>query len=309
VTTSKAIVEARELSCFYGIVLGLNNVSFTLSEGITGLVGPNGAGKSTLIKLITGQLAPSSGTLAVFGEPPRNNPRLLARIGYCPEREQVPEDLRPVDWLRALASVSGVPWKRTKAKAEGALLRARLDPAHWAKRLGSYSKGMKQRVKLAQAIMGQPELLVLDEPMNGLDPMGRAEMGEILKELSEGGTRIVVSSHILQELEFLCGGFLILNWGRVLASGSQHELCKTVVQWSDEITIRCSDARRLAAHLQGRGQLRGFLADGEELTVWVVDPESFFASWPKLVEGCSAEIYELRNKNQALASIFERMTR
>ncbi|WP_224772521.1 ABC transporter ATP-binding protein [Pelagicoccus enzymogenes] len=304
-----AIVKAEELSCFYGIVLGLNNVSFEIPAGITGLVGPNGAGKSTLIKLITGQLAPSSGRLSVFGERPRNNPKLLGQLGYCPEREQLPKDLRPVAWLRALASVSGTPWRDTKAVAEKALIRSRLGKEHWKKRIGTYSKGMKQRVKLAQSIMHDPKLIVLDEPMNGLDPMGRAEFGEILRELNEQGTSIVVSSHILHELEFLCSGFVMLNWGRVLASGSQIDIRKTVVEWSDEISVRCSDPRLLAAHLQEQGLLRGFLADGQDLTIWVNEPESFLAHWPKLFSGCDCEIFEMRNKNQALSSIFERMTR
>ncbi len=305
----KPIIQAKELSCFYGIVLGLNNVSFEIPNGITGLVGPNGAGKSTLIKLITGQLAPSSGSLRVFDQMPRNNPQLLGQLGYCPEREQLPKDLRPVDWLRALASISGTSWGDTKVLASKALDRARLGRQHWKKRIGTYSKGMKQRVKLAQAIMHDPKLVVLDEPMNGLDPMGRSEFGEILKELNEGGTSVLVSSHILHELEFLCGGFVMLNWGRVLASGSQIEIRKTVVEWSDEISIRCSRPNELAAHLQGQGLLRGFLADGQDLTIWVNDPESFLSKWPQLFAGCESEVFEVRNKNQALSSIFERMTR
>ncbi|MDQ8203093.1 ABC transporter ATP-binding protein [Pelagicoccus sp. SDUM812003] len=305
-----AIIEAKELSCFYGVVLGLNNVTFDVSSGITGLVGPNGAGKSTLIKLVTGQLAPSSGELSVFGESPRNNAALLKRIGYCPEREQVPKDLKPVDWLRSLASLSGIRWKDTKNAAEAALERARLDSSHWSKPIGAYSKGMKQRVKLAQAIMHDPELVILDEPMNGLDPMGRAEFGEILKELSLSGASILISSHILHELEFLCGGFLILNWGRVLASGSQLEIREAMTQWSDEISIRCSDPIRLASHLQESGAIRGYLSEQDELTVWVKRPESFFEDWPRLLAECSTiEIYSLRNKNRSLSSIFERMTR
>src|SRR5690606_15212479 len=147
-----SLIEAKELSCFYGIVLGLNNVSFRIGSGITGLVGPNGAGKSTLIKLVTGQMRPSSGSLTVFGHAPRDHLPTLRRIGYCPEREQLPRDLRPVDWLRQLGSISGLRWRDTRAASEAALDRARLDRAHWRKPLGSYSKGMKQRVKLAQAI-------------------------------------------------------------------------------------------------------------------------------------------------------------
>lgn len=303
-----ALVEAKELSCFYGNVLGLNNVTFEIQPGITGLVGPNGAGKSTLIKLITGQLSPSSGTLTVFDDVPLNNPVLLSRIGYCPEREQVSRELKPTDWLRGLASISGVPWKNTKRVAEEALRRVQLDPSHWGKRLGTFSKGMKQRVKLAQAIMHDPELIVLDEPMNGLDPNGRSEFCDILKDLHGQGKSILVSSHILHELEFLCSRFLILNWGRALASGSQSEIRNTVTEWSDELTIRCSDPRTLAVHLEEQGLLRGYLVEDGTLKLWVLNPETFFENWPSLVSSSNVEIYELRNRNQALISLFEKMT-
>lgn len=304
-----SIIEAKELSCFYGLVLGLNNVSFDVQPGITGLVGPNGAGKSTLIKMVTGQLAASSGSLTVMGQSPRNNPELLSRIGYCPEREQVNKELKPVDWLRSLASISGIAWKDTKRVAEKSLDRARLDQKHWNKSVGTYSKGMKQRVKLAQAIMHEPDLIVLDEPMNGLDPMGRAEFCDILKELNEAGKSVLISSHILHELEFLCSRFLMLNWGRVLASGSQLDIRETVTEWSDEVSIRCSDPNILAAHMQEQGLIHGFLGKGEELTVWLNEPECFFKTWPQLIGSCKVDIYEVRNRNQALTSIFERMTK
>jgi ABC-2 type transport system ATP-binding protein len=304
-----AIIGAKELSCFYGIVLGLNNVTFEIEPGITGLVGPNGAGKSTLIKLITGQLSPSSGALTVFGQSPLNNPDLLARIGYCPEREQVSKELKPLDWLRGLASLSGIPWRNTKSVAQRALSRAQLDPKHWEKRLGTYSKGMKQRVKLAQAIMHDPDLIVLDEPMNGLDPNGRSEFCDILKELHNQGKSILVSSHILHELEFLCSRFLILNWGRALASGSQSEIRNTVTEWSDELTIRCSDPKNLADHLEGQGLIRGYLVENGTLKLWVLNPETFFDNWPSFVSGSDVEIFEIKNSNQALTSLFDKMTK
>jgi len=303
-----AIIEAKQLSCFYGIVLGLNNVTFEIQPGITGLVGPNGAGKSTLIKLITGQLKPSSGTLTVLGQNPLNNPSLLSRIGYCPEREQISKELKPVDWLRALASLSGVRWKRSKSVAEKALVRAQLDQRHWNKRLGTYSKGMKQRVKLAQAIMHEPDLIILDEPMNGLDPNGRSEFCEILKDLHGQGKSIVVSSHILHELELLCSRFLILNWGRALASGSQLDIRETVTEWSDELSIRCSDPKALALHLESQGVVRGYLVENGRLKLWVLNPETFFDNWPTLVAGSGVEIHEITNQNQALSNLFEQMT-
>src|SRR5579859_6244315 len=135
------VVQAEELSRWYGIVMGLNNVSFTIAPGLTGLVGPNGAGKSTLIQIITGLLQPSSGTLTVFGEVPWNNPTLLERIGYCPEREGVPKDLRPLEWLRGLALLSGFTNAAGLERCETMLDKVGLPREHWSKRMGQYSKG------------------------------------------------------------------------------------------------------------------------------------------------------------------------
>jgi len=243
------ILHARELSRWYGMVMGLNNVTFDIEPGLTGLVGPNGAGKSTLIQIITGQLQPSSGCLTVFGETPWNNPRLLQRIGYVPEREAVHKELRPLDWLRGLALLSGLAPGPAGERSVAALEKVKLPREHWGKRMSHYSKGMKQRAKLAQALLHEPDLLVLDEPMNGLDPMGRQEVAQILAELAASGTSILISSHILAELESLCKSILILNWGRVLASGSQKEIRSDLKNWSEQLSIRCDDPQKLALPL------------------------------------------------------------
>lgn len=304
-----AIIAAKQVSSFYGSILGLNNVSFDVQPGITGLVGPNGAGKSTLIKLITGQLAPSSGEIHVFGESPKGNARILSRLGYCPEREQVRKDLKPIDWLAGLCALSGRTLDEGKELAEKALERVRLDQTHWTKPMGAYSKGMKQRVKLAQAIMLDPDLIVLDEPMNGLDPDGRNDFSEIIKELCEGGKSILISSHILQELETLCNRFLILNWGRLLASGSPTDIRQQSRQWSDEVTLRCREPQKLATFLLTEGIITGFRAEGDSLTLWLADPRSFYKNWTNLISDSQVTIYDFRNQNQALTNLFEQMVR
>ncbi|MCF7764517.1 MAG: ABC transporter ATP-binding protein [Verrucomicrobia bacterium] len=304
------VIEARELSRWYGVVMGLNNVSFQVQPGLTGLVGPNGAGKSTLIQIITGQLQGSSGDLTVFGQRPWNNPALLGRIGYCPERESLPRDLQPLDWLRGLGMVSGLPTAAVRGRAEAMLQRVRLGREHWSKRMGQYSKGMRQRVKLAQALMHGPDLLVLDEPMNGLDPMGRQEISQILKELAAGGTTILISSHILAELESLCGNIIILNWGRILASGAQKEIRDDLKNWSEQLTIRCSDPRKLARHLFDAGVLLGFDLDPAEglVHVRIENPEQFFPNWTRLLLEADIAVYEIRSQNRSLRRIFEKVT-
>jgi len=304
------IIEAQELSRWYGIVMGLNNVSFEIEAGLTGLVGPNGAGKSTLIQIITGQLQPSSGNLTVFGEVPWNNPALLRRIGYCPEGEAVPKELRPLDWLRGLAFLSGLPAADALARCEAILDRVKLPREHWSKRMGQYSKGMKQRVKLGQGLLHEPDLLVLDEPMNGLDPMGRQEVANLLKEFAASGVSILISSHILAELESLCKSILILNWGRILASGSQREIRGDIKNWSEELSIQCDAPEKLARHLFEAGVLLGFDLDANEglLNIRVKNAAAFYAQWTGLLIESQVTVQSIRSESRSLKNIFDKVT-
>jgi ABC-2 type transport system ATP-binding protein len=304
------VIQARELSRWYGIVVGLNNVSFDIEAGLTGLVGPNGAGKSTLISIITGQLQPSSGELLVFGERPWNNPRLLRRIGYCPEGEAVPRDLRPLDWLVGLAMISGFSAAEARPRCEAILDRVKLERADWGKRLSQFSKGMRQRTKLAQALLHAPDLIVLDEPMNGLDPMGRQEMAQILRELAASGTSIVISSHILAELEALCKNVLIMNWGRVLASGSQRNIRADLKTWAEQLSVHCDDPEKLARHLFEAGVLLGFdiAQDDGMLDIRVKEPATFYNRWTELLLSSGVTVFAVRSRSQSLKQIFERVT-
>jgi len=306
----KAIIQAIELSRWYGIVMGLNNVSFEIESGLTGLVGPNGAGKSTLIQIITGQLQPSSGELTVFGTAPWNNPSLLQRIGYCPEGEAVPKDLRPLDWLIGLAQLSGLAGEAVKGRCEAILDKVKLPREHWPKRMGQYSKGMKQRVKLAQGLLHQPDLLVLDEPMNGLDPMGRQEMAGLLKELAANGVSILISSHILAELEALCKSILILNWGRILASGSQKEIRGDLKNWSEELSVQCDAPEKLARHLFDAGVLLGFDLDAQSglLHIRVKDATAFYERWTGLLLESQVTVQSIRSQSRSLKNIFDKVT-
>jgi ABC-2 type transport system ATP-binding protein len=304
------IIQATELSRWYGIVMGLNNVSFEIEAGLTGLVGPNGAGKSTLIEIITGQLQPSSGRLTVFNQAPWNNPPLLRRIGYCPEGEAVPKDLRPLDWLLGLASLSGITRDDARGRCEAILDRVKLPRQHWSKRMSQYSKGMKQRVKLGQGLLHEPDLLVLDEPMNGLDPMGRQEVANLLKELASNGVSILISSHILAELESLCKNILILNWGRVLASGSQKDIRGDLKNWSEELSIQCDSPEKLARHLFDAGVLLGFDLEPREsiLHIRVKDAAAFYARWTGLLLESQVTVHAIRSQSRSLKNIFDKVT-
>ncbi|MCF7669073.1 MAG: ABC transporter ATP-binding protein [Verrucomicrobia bacterium] len=306
----KSVIEAKELSRWYGIVMGLNHVSFDIGGGLTGLVGPNGAGKSTLIQIITGQIQPSSGSLTVFGERPWNNPSVLRRIGYCPESTAVARDLRPFEWLRGLGMISGWSSKDSAASAERVLEMVRLPRVHWNKRLAQYSKGMRQRVKLAQALLHEPELLVLDEPLNGLDPMGRQEMGRLFKDLCSQGVSIVISSHILEELESLCKWFLMLNWGRVVASGTRDAIQSGSRRWDEQLLVRCDRPERLARCLFDEELLRGFYLEpgNGAVSFHIKEPEEFYENWLNILERSGVTVYEIRSGTRSLSSIFAKVT-
>lgn len=318
------IIEATHLSRFYGIVLGLNNVSFTIRPGITGIVGPNGAGKTTLFRLLTGQIRPSSGALTVFGGLPWADPRVRAQIAYCPEDEEVPTNIKPVDWLIALGMISGLPARDARTRATAALERVNLPAVHWAKPVSAFSKGMKQRVKLAQCLLHEPRLVILDEPMNGLDPMGREEFAIVLRELAANGTSVVISSHILQDLEALCREFILLRWGRLPRAGNATANARATATpdtatdvpgtdaatpppipprlWPGETTIRCASPAQLARFLFGRDLLRGCDIDEEHSTLvarWR-DPAAFYENFHQLLLDSDVAIHEVSAKGSQL---------
>lgn len=296
-----AIIEARNLSRFYGSILGLNNVSFTVGSGITGVVGPNGAGKTTLFRLLTGQMKPSSGTLHVFGESAWNNPRVQSRIAYCPESEDVPPGVGPIDWLVGLGMISGIPAARAKVRALELLERVKLPEAAWKKRLTAHSKGMRQRVKLAQCLLHDPDLVILDEPMNGLDPMGREDFSSVLRDLAKDGRSVLISSHLLHDLEALCSGFVLFRWGRIPRSENDAASPQARKRWPESTTFRCESPERLARHLFDRQLVRAFEIEGDDtLHVRWKEPERFFGDFHGILLESGVAIQEVRETQSVL---------
>lgn len=298
------IAEAESLSRFYGMILGLNNVSFTLRPGITGIVGPNGAGKTTLFRLLLGQIKPSSGTLRVFGLNPWNNPAVQARLAYCPENETVPSNIGAVDWLIALGMISGLSAAEAKLRARTCLDRVKLGSAHWQKRLTALSKGMRQRVKLAQCLLHEPDLVILDEPMNGLDPMGREEFGQVLRELAHDGRSVLISSHILHDLEALCAEFILLRWGRIPRSLNEATSIEARTRWPESTSFRCESPETLARFFFDRGLLRGCDVNRESglLHARWHEPQEFYGNFHALLLESGVPIFEV----QSTASLLEK---
>jgi len=297
-----AIVQADNVSRFYGIILGLNNVTFSIGPGITGVVGPNGAGKTTLFRLLVGQIKPSAGTLRVFGESPWNNPAVQARLAYCPESEAVPPGLRPLDWLIGLGMISGFSAQAAEQRARAALDRVKLAPEHWRKVVTAYSKGMKQRVKLAQCLLHDPGLVILDEPMNGLDPMGREEFANVLRQLARDGTSIVISSHLLHDLEALCSEFLLLRWGRIPRSGQDAASSDARRRWPDATTFRCEAPDQLARYFFDHHLLRGcdIVDESGLLHARWSDADLFYGNFHQHLLDSKVRIFEVRSTTSFL---------
>jgi ABC-2 type transport system ATP-binding protein len=242
---SPPVVVAEHVSKWYGQVIGLNDVSVNVPSGITGLLGPNGAGKSTLMKLITGQLKPNTGSLRVLGQPVWANPALYTRLGFCPEQDAFYERMTGMEWVTALVRLNGFSDRAARDAAERAL--ARVDLLQEAdKRIGAYSKGMRQRIKLAQAIVHDPEVLILDEPLSGMDPLGRRRTIRMIREWARQGKSILVSSHILHEIESMTTNILLINNGRILAEGNVHQIRDLIDEHPHTVYIRASDPRTLA---------------------------------------------------------------
>ena len=298
------IVQAENLSRFYGIVLGLNNVTFQIRAGITGVVGPNGAGKTTLFRLLTGQIKPSSGSIEVFGGNPWHNPAVQSRLAYCPESEAVPPGLRPLDWLVGLGMVSGLSARTADERARACLDRVKLQPAHWGKRLTTLSKGMKQRVKLAQCLLHEPGLVILDEPMNGLDPMGREDFSSVLRDLARDGTSILISSHLLHDLEALCSEFLLFRWGRIPRSKNDAASPEARKRWPAATTFRCESPEKLARYFFDRELVRAceILPESDTLHITWRDTDRFYANFHQLLLESGVTIFEVRST----ASFLER---
>jgi ABC-2 type transport system ATP-binding protein len=296
------IIEARHLSRFYGMILGLNNVTFSIRSGITGIVGPNGAGKTTLFRLLTGQIQPSSGSIRVFGETPWNNPSVQSRIAYCPESEEVPSGVRPMDWLIGLGMISGFSAREARHRAHQCLQEVQLSPSAWSKRLTSHSKGMKQRVKLAQCLLHSPDLIILDEPMNGLDPMGREEFSRVLRELARAGRSILISSHLLHDLEALCSEFIVFRWGRIPRQENEATSPEARKAWPEATTIRCSDPKRLARYLFDQGLLKGMeiVETTGTLNVRWQNPDAFYSRFHSVLLDSGVSIFEVRSTESLL---------
>lgn len=244
---SAPLVELRNVSRWYGEVIGINRVTVELRPGITGLLGPNGCGKSTMMNLISGMMPPSQGEVLVRGRPVWRNPDAMETLGYCTQVDAFYERMTGFDFLSGLLCVRGYSVAGARRAAEVAMERVRMTP-NMNRRIQSYSKGMRQRTKVALAIAHDPSIVILDEPLDGLDAVGRHEMIDLIHEFGKEGRSVLISSHILHEIEAMTNNILLLNGGYLLAEGDVREVRQTLSKHPHRILLRCSEPRRAALY-------------------------------------------------------------
>jgi ABC-2 type transport system ATP-binding protein len=299
------VIAATHLSKWYGQVSGLNDVTVSVPPGITGLLGPNGAGKSTFMKLITGQLKPSKGQVRVLGEPIWGNPALYVRIGFCPEQDAFYDRMTGLEWVTALVRLNGIGEKEARTAATQALETVDLMNAA-DRKIGAYSKGMRQRVKLAQAIVHGPELLILDEPLSGMDPLMRRKTIRLIKEWSRAGKSVLVSSHILHEIEAMTSNILLINNGRILAEGNVHQIRDLIDEHPHTVFIRGRDTRALARAFLAGDDVISMRFEDDAVIVETGRPDAFYARLTDMAaSGEAGSIEEVTSPDDNLQAVFK----
>lgn len=303
-----AIIEAQGVSKWFGEVVAVNNLNLSIESRITGLLGPNGAGKSTLIKLALGLYAPSRGEIRVFGSRPRNNNAVMRRIGYCPETDYFFENTTGYEFVYWLNRYWGMSRRDARRAAEAACELTRMtermhDP------ITAYSKGMRQRIKIAQALAPSPELLFLDEPMAGLDPEGREEMFALIRELGENGRAVIVSSHILYEIERVTSHVVLLHNGCILARGRVHDMRELIDEHPLAVTVGCGSPRDLARHFAEDGATLSIEFEDGRVTVRTRDPNGFFEKLNRLVADKAVDVTSFACADADLQSVFQYLVR
>lgn len=278
-----SLLKLEHVSLMYGTVVGVNDLQLELPPGAYALVGPNGAGKSTLIGLLTGALRPTLGNVRVFDKDPSRSPSILQRIGLCPASDLLVQGVSSRRWIQLQLAISG--WSQSSARSRAIEVLELVGLGEVQNRpIHTYSLGMRQRCKLAQAIAHRPDLLILDEPFNGLDPIGRFQIAEMLVDWARSGKSLLLASHVLHEVERITDSFMLIFGGRLLASGTAGELRRLLADLPQEIVVESSNRDALAVRLSNQTWLRSLRRDAnaKRLILTVERPLELFqclAQW------------------------------
>jgi ABC-2 type transport system ATP-binding protein len=270
-------IALEDVSKFYGEILGVNRINLSISPGITSLVGPNGSGKTTLMNLMTGLIQPTRGRISILGVTPGNPEELFRYVGYCTQFDSFPRGLTGLEFIRSFLAIHGFSRRDAGELAMKALDRVGLVEAANLK-VAAYSKGMRQRVRLAQAISHQPSVMILDEPLNGLDPLARAETIRLFRQLAAEGLHLILSSHILHELDLMSDQVVLLNNGYVVAEGNIHGVRSEIEEHPMQILVRCDSPSTLAARVFEQDSVVEAKIHKDKLGLFVKtrDPDAFY---------------------------------
>jgi ABC-2 type transport system ATP-binding protein len=305
--TAEQLIVFDNVSKFYGEILGVNRVNLEIPAGITSLVGPNGSGKTTLMNLMTGLLRPTRGKLTVLGIPTDQPDRLFRKVGYCSQFDSFPRGLTGREFINSFLMVSGFTKARAAELTHRALEQVELLPAA-DRRIGAYSKGMRQRVRLAQSVAHQPSVLILDEPRNGLDPMVRAETIALFKQLAADGLHLIISSHILHEVDMMSDRVVLLNNGYVVAEGAIHGVRDEMdVEHPMQVLIRCNKPSVLAAHMfQTTDVVEARVHDDRQgLFVKTRNPDQFYLSLNEVVAQGQVTVESIAPVDDDLSAVYD----
>ncbi|QOC90411.1 ABC transporter ATP-binding protein [Micromonospora craniellae] len=300
-TATTSSLHLAGVSRWYGNVVAVNDVSMSLGPGVTGLLGPNGAGKTTLLHMMAGFLAPSRGAVTLDGRPTWRNPEVYRRLGLVSEREAVHSFLTAYEFVLATAKMHKLPDPQEAARRAVALVE--LEGAQ-DRRIGTYSKGMRQRARVAAALVHEPQVLLLDEPFNGMDPRQRLHMMELLHSLGDAGRTILFSSHILEEVEQVSGTVQVMVAGRLAASGDFRTIRRLMTNRPHVFAIRSTDDRALAVALMAEPSVSGVELGRDGLTVRAGDYGSFTRALPKVALARGVRVSQLVPEDESLESVF-----
>lgn len=304
------MIELNHVTKMYGNVVGVNDLTLDLPTGAYGLIGPNGSGKTTLINLLIGHFRPTIGSLRVLGTRPSTDRGLLRRIGLCPASDVLYPNVSALEWVQYQVRLHDIPRKQCRELALAALKTVGMTAA-MDRPMGTYSLGMRQRTKIAQAIAHQPDLLILDEPYNGLDPVGRNDMTQMLKQWTASGRGLIFASHVLQEIESVTSSFLLIHGGRLLASGSAEEIESILADTPQEVSIIGPDAAKLIHRLADVDWVDGLQLNQDEgqLKVSLREPAEFYRRIAGWIHDDGLRIEQLRTPEGNLEALFESLLR
>ena len=305
-TSADSMIVFEDVSKFYGEVLGVNRVNLRIAPGITSLVGPNGSGKTTLMNLMTGLLRPTSGRISVLGTSPHEPETMFHKLGYCSQFDSFPRGATAREFIQFYLRVHGYTKQETAELTYNALERvSMLDAAD--RKISAFSKGMRQRVRLAQSIAHNPSVLVLDEPLNGLDPMARAEIIRLFRGLADEGMYLIISSHILHEVDMMSDGVVLLHNGYVVAEGEVEGVRDEIDEHPIQILIRCDRPQMLAARLfeQEHTVEARINDDRKGLFVKTRRPDDFYLLLNKLITEYNLQIESVAPVDDDLNAVYQ----